>query len=303
MGDERDAMNLEVRRPRLAVHAGGVARQAQVDQLAGLDPEVAERLVHLAAHGLGPVVGDDGTVEDSRTRARHRVQEVAAELLEGGGPPALHPCRRRGRRRPCRPLHQLFGDEDAPRTALAQHAFDLDLADERALVETDDPVADLRGGWDAHVAIRLGHPACYLLMDGSDRAERRPPASDQAADQLRVLLDRTAAAGRLRVPPALAVGLLLAAVTGATLHLISMPEDERDLEVSDRLRGVVIASPIDPPFPCAAPSGSSDHGFASRSLALDAVLDDTHDVAGGDDPPLRSPGLALLRDWLHRLAR
>jgi hypothetical protein len=75
--------------------------------------------------------------------------------------------------------------------------------------------------------VRLPEPArrlsaFYLLMYGTDRPGRRPPAADEASDLLLKFPDRVAAAGRLRVPSALAARLCLAAVTaadGATLPI------------------------------------------------------------------------------------
>lgn len=68
------------------------------------------------------------------------------------------------------------------------------------LAHTDDPVDDMRRGWDIHVDFGLRHPTFYLLMYGTDRPGRRPPAADEAHDLLLKFPDR-AAVGRLRVRP------------------------------------------------------------------------------------------------------
>lgn len=179
------------------------------------------------------------------------------------------------------------------RAALAIHAFDLYLAEKHALAPTDDPVDDIRRGWDVHVDFGLSHPAFYLLMFGTDRPGRRPPAAREAHDLLLRFLDRVAAVGRLRVPPALAAQLSMAAVTGVTLLLIGIPPEDRDPGISPRMRDNLIDSLVTDPAP------ASDPGLASRALALDAAL-----VAADEDGlPLRPPETALLRDWLDRLAR
>jgi Tetracyclin repressor-like, C-terminal domain len=153
----------------------------------------------------------------------------------------------------------------------------------------------MRRGWDVHVDFGLGHPAFYLLMYGTDRPGRRPPAADEASDLLLKFLDRVAAAGRLRVPPALAARLCLAAVTGVTLSLIGAPVQDRDPEISARMRDTLIDSlTTGPPAPPA-----TDPSLASRALALDAALT----AADGAILPLRPPETALLRDWLRQLAR
>jgi AcrR family transcriptional regulator len=191
-------------------------------------------------------------------------------------------------------LYQLFGDKDGLLAALAIHAFDLYLAEKNNLVRTDDPVDDMRRGWDTHVHFGLRHPAFYLLMYGTDRPGRRPPAADEARDLLLKFFDRAAAAaGRLRVPSALAARLCLAAVTAVTLSLIGVSAEDRDPEISTRMRDTLIDSLTTDPPP------ARDPGLASRALALDAALT----AADGATLPLRPTETALLRDWLNQLAR
>jgi AcrR family transcriptional regulator len=233
-------------------------------------------------------------VDDTKARTRRQILEVAADILEREGAQAVSTrsvAAAAGIR--AASLYQLFGDKDGLLAALAMHAFELYLAEKQTLTQTDDPVADMRRGWDVHVNFGLRHPAFYLLMFGADRPGRRPPAADEADRLLMKFLDRVAAVGRLRVPAVLAERLNFAAVTGVTLSLIGMPADERDPEISTRMRDTLVDSLIIDPPPAADP------GLASRALALDAALG-TADEA---NLPLRAPETALLRDWLERLAR
>jgi hypothetical protein len=85
----------------------------------------------------------------------------------------------------------------------------------------------------------------------------------------------------------------LATATGITLSLIGAPAEDRDPEISARMRDTLIDSLTAGPPPVTAP------GLASRALALDAALS-TED---GATIPLRPAETALLRDWLRRLAR
>ena len=234
------------------------------------------------------------TVEDVKARTRQQVLEVAAVILERDGAQAVSTrsvAAAAGIR--AASLYQLFGDKDGLLAALAVHAFDLYLAEKHALARTDDPVADLRRGWDVHVDFGLRHPASYLLMFGTDRPGRRPPAIDAAHDLLLVLLDRTAAAGRLRLTSTLAARLLVAAVTGVTMTLIGAPDDDRDPQVSARARDILVDSLTTDPPP------ATDPGLAPRALALDAALT----APDGPAHPLTPSETALLRDWLQRLAR
>ena len=233
-------------------------------------------------------------MEDAKTRTRRQILEVAAEILERDGAGALSTrsvAAAAGIR--AASLYQLFGDKDGLLAALAIHAFDIYLAEKHTLAPTDDPVADMRRGWDTHVEFGLRHPALYLLMYGTDRPGRRPPAADEAHDLLLRFFDRAAAAGRLRVPSTLAASLTLAAVTGTTLALIGAPAEDHDPQISPRMRDTLIDSLTTDPPPAADPA------LASRALALDATLA----AANGAALPLRPTETALLRDWLHQLAR
>jgi AcrR family transcriptional regulator len=234
-------------------------------------------------------------VDDVKTRTRQQILEVAAGILERDGAQAVSTrsvATAAGIR--AASLYQLFGDKDGLLAALAIHAFDLYLADKHTRAPTGDPIADMRRGWDTHVDFGLRHPAFYLLMYGTDRPAKRPPAAGQAHALLLEFFDRAAAAGRLRVPSELAARLTLAAATGVTLSLIGVPAGERDPELSPRLRDTLIDSLTTDP-----PAVTEDAGLATRALALDAALT----AADADAVPLRPTETALLRDWLHRLAR
>jgi AcrR family transcriptional regulator len=232
-------------------------------------------------------------VIDEKTRTRQQILQVAAGLLERDGVQAVSTrsvAAAAGIR--AASLYQLFGDKDGLLAALAVHGFDLYLSAKHTLRATDDPVADMRRGWDRHVDFGLRHPAFYLLMFGTDRPGHRPPAADQVHDLLLRFLDNVAAAGRLRIPPPLAADLCAAAVTGVTLSLIGTPTGQREPQISARMRDTLIDSLVTGPQP------PVDTALPSRALALDAALT-TADQAS---LPLRPTEAALLHDWLHRLA-
>jgi AcrR family transcriptional regulator len=233
-------------------------------------------------------------MDEAKDRTRQQILQVAAGILEREGAQAVSTrsvATAAGIR--AASLYQLFGDKDGLLAALAIHAFEEYLAEKHALAHTDDPVSDMRHGWDAHVDFGLRHPAFYLLMYGTDRPGRRPPAAEEANALLLRFLDRAASAGCLRVPPATAARVLLAAVTGVTLTLIGAPAQSRDPEISGRMRDTVIDS-LTTSLPPAA-----DSGLAARALSLDAA------VAAADPQtlPLRPAETALLHDWLYQLAR
>ncbi len=233
-------------------------------------------------------------MDDVKTHTRRQILQAAASILDREGAQAVSTrsvAAAAGIR--AASLYQLFGDKDALLAALAVHGFDIYLAEKHELAHTDDPVEDMRRGWDMHVDFGLRHPAFYVLMFGTDRPGRRPPAAQEAHDLLLKFLDRAAAAGRLRVPTLIAAHLLHAAVTGVTLSLIGAPAGDREPDVSARMRDTLIGSLTTDPPPAADP------GLASRALALDAALT----AAEGTPLPLRPTETALLRDWLDQLAR
>lgn len=244
--------------------------------------------------------------DDAKARTRREVLEVAARILERDGVRAVSTrsvAAAAGIR--AASLYQLFGDKDGLLSALAVHAFDLYLARKEDLGATDDPVADMRRGWDAHVRFGREHPALYLLMYGTDQPGRRPPAADRARLQLQAFLDHAAETGHLRVPPALAADLLVAGVSGATLALIGDPAvdgagaDDRQLserQLSDRMREAVIDAVTTPGASGSAATTGAD--LATRAVTLGAALRATPPA----DLPLRPAETALLHEWLEQLA-
>lgn len=218
---------------------------------------------------------------------RTRIVTAALALLEHDGPDALSTravAAAAGVQAPT--LYRLFGDKQGLLDAVAAHGFATHLADKTAVSASDDPVADLREGWDRHVAIGLGNPALYTLMYGPGRAAS--PAARAAIDVLARHIARIAAAGRLRVPEARAVALVHAAGSGTTLTLIATPVADRDPALSATAREAVIgAIATDAPLvPAAGPVGAA--------VALRAGL--------GSVEALTDAEQALLREWLDRIA-
>src|SRR3954447_22587188 len=61
-------------------------------------------------------------------------------------------------------LYRLFGDKRGLLDALADQGLERYAARKGNLKETDDPVADLRAGWDDHMDFAFANPALYQLM-------------------------------------------------------------------------------------------------------------------------------------------
>jgi len=98
-------------------------------------------------------------------------------------------------------IYRQFGDMQGLLDAVAEDWFARYLQAKVAREGSaggGDSVADLRAGWDAHVAFGLANPAFYALMYGDPRPGAMPTAAAEALGLLEGLVRRVAEAGRLR---------------------------------------------------------------------------------------------------------
>ncbi|GAA5122517.1 TetR/AcrR family transcriptional regulator [Pseudonocardia adelaidensis] len=188
-------------------------------------------------------------------------------------------------------LYRLFGDKNGLLSALVDYGFDRYLATKRAAAPSEDPVEDLRNGWDTHVEFARSHPAVYRLMFSPSFATV-PSAAEEAMRLLRRVLDRCAAAGRLRVEPGLAAQMIMSANIGLALNLVTQPENYPDPELSRRVRDAVHAAVLGPGRPAGEDGQDS---LVVAALQLAAVLRNRPTELG-------EPETALLRHWLDTLA-
>lgn len=186
-------------------------------------------------------------------------------------------------------LYRLFGDKAGLLSAVVDYGFDRYLATKRAARPSDDPVEDLRSGWDTHVAFALAHPSVYRLMY-SPSVGAMPAAADEALRLLRGVLDRCAAAGRLRISTDQAAQAIMSANVGVALSLVTQPAVYDDPSLSTRVRNAVHAQVLvmDPP--------ASPPRAPVTALQLSAQLRES--PAAGLSPA----ELALLLEWLARIA-
>src|ERR1700712_989995 len=216
---------------------------------------------------------------------RTRIVEAAGRLLQARGEGAVSPRgggAAAGVQAPT--IYRLFGDKQGLLDAVVTHGFERYLAEKTVREETDDPVADLRTGWDLHVGLALERPALYTLMYARPNGEGHSPAARAAFAVLAALVRRIAAAGRLRVGEDRAVGLVHAAGSGAALSLIAVPPAGRDPGLSAAAREAIVAAITTDAAEATAP------GPVGAAVTLRAALDD---VAV---PPDAEPG--LLAEWL-----
>ncbi|WP_343216524.1 TetR/AcrR family transcriptional regulator [Deinococcus aestuarii] len=230
------------------------------------------------------------------TGARERIVEATAELLARGGREAVSTravSAAAGVQAPT--LYRQFGDLQGLLEVTARETLAAYVREKATHEPTDDPLEDLRRGWDLHVAFGLANPAVYTLIYGDPVAGAHTLAARDGLAVLHRLVTRVAQAGRLRVGVPLAVGLISAAGEGVTLSLIGTPPEARDPHLPAALREAVLAA-----ITIAHLQGSASQErpgadrVAARATALQAVLSEAPDVLS---PAERH----LLGEWLDRL--
>jgi AcrR family transcriptional regulator len=155
-----------------------------------------------------------------------KLMKAATKLLAERGPEGTSTraiCEAAGVTQPT--LYHHFGDKGGLIEAVVTEGFERALAGKKAKErETDDPVDDLRRGWDDHVSFGVANPHFYAVMHGRPGLGRLPKAAEEAGSMLRSLTKRIARTGRLRVEQELAAQAVWAAVYGVTSMLSSMPD-------------------------------------------------------------------------------
>lgn len=184
-------------------------------------------------------------------------------------------------------LYRLFGDKDGLMVAVIDKVWGEYLAMKRSAKSSDDPLIDLRHGWDRHTAFALAHPHAYRLLFGASLS-RTPEAPMEAMEILRAILERLAVQGRLRVSPDQAAQIIMAANSGIALSLILRSEDYSDLSISTLTRDAIFGA-----------------------LIIDADVSMLDDVASISATTLRAHlkqsdlfttnEIGLLNEWLQRI--
>ena len=226
---------------------------------------------------------------------RERMVRAAAELLATGGREAVSTravSAAAGVQAPA--IYRQFGDMRGLLDAAALHGFSSYLETKRARPREDDPVDDLRRGWDHHVEFGLTNPAIYALLYGEPRPDAEPAVVREGNLILHGLVQRIAEAGRLTVGVDRAVGMVQAACKGVTLTLMGRDPATRDQGLSDATREALLSAiTVDAARPSARRERDGD--VARRAVALKAVL---------KAQAVLSPAEAvMLGEWLDRLSQ
>lgn len=222
---------------------------------------------------------------------RERIVRSAAALLAEGGREAVSTrsvSAAAGVQSPA--IYRHFGDMSALLDAVAEHGFEDYLATKGALAPSGDPVEDLRRGWDLHVEFGVSHPALYSLAYGQGQPGVQTPAAKRAAAILAVQIRAIALAGRLQMSEDAAAHLVHAAGCGVTFTLISMPQDQRDPDLSARAREAAIAA-----ITTDGGAGDVDRGRRGTVVAMRAMAPELTGLSDAER--------ALLVEWMDRASR
>ncbi|WP_327350665.1 TetR/AcrR family transcriptional regulator [Streptomyces sp. NBC_01304] len=231
--------------------------------------------------------GEADTPSAPREQTRQRVIDAAIDLLEREGREAVTTravAVAAGLQPPA--IYRLFGDKDGLLEAVAEHGFAAFLASKNVDPDPQDPIEDLKAGWDLAVEFGLANPALYTLM--YSEPTRASAAFDAGMEILRGRVGRLAAGGWLRVDEELAVMIIHATARGAVLTWLSQPDDRRDLALLTTLRQAMVTAVTN------HQPAVRDAGPAGAARALRATLPEQNSLSGAEQ--------RLLREWLDRLA-
>ncbi|MBM2615985.1 TetR/AcrR family transcriptional regulator [Actinoplanes sp. LDG1-06] len=180
-------------------------------------------------------------------------------------------------------IYRLFGDKEGLIDAVAEHVMASYVAAKSQAATDDDPVADLRVGWQAHVEFGLANPGLYALLNAPGRVS---PATATGIEVLRRRVHRLATAGLLRVDEARATDMIHAAGSGTVLALLQTPAEARDPGLADAMFEAVATRIL-----TTAPS-TADTGTTAVAVTFQTALPDL--------PALTEAERALMAEWLTR---
>ncbi|MEV5941426.1 TetR/AcrR family transcriptional regulator [Streptomyces sp. NPDC051994] len=240
--------------------------------------------------------GEDGTTaikpdtpSPGREQTRQRVIEAAIDLLTRGGRDAVTTravADAAGLQPPA--IYRLFGDKDGLLDAVAEHGFAAFIATKHIDPDPQDPIEDLRAGWDVAIEFGLANPALFTLMYTEPSRTRYSAAFKTGMEILMGRVRRLAAGGWLRVDEELAAQVIHATARGAVLTWLSLPQDRRNPALLTTLRESMVATVTN------QQPAVRDAGPAGAARALRAALPEQTNLSSAEQH--------LLTEWLNRLA-
>lgn len=228
--------------------------------------------------------------------SRARIIRAATELLASGGRDAVSTRAVSAAASVQAPtIYRQFGDMRGLLDAVAREVLADYVRQKSSFELTEDPVADLRAGFQHHVAFGLTNPAAYRLIYSAPETFADAPAKREGEAILVKQVTRIAEAGRLKVSVPHAVRLITSAAKGVVLSLIAMPVSDRDPGLANSMCDAILAAIATNASADQRTELDSESRVAARAVALRAVLAESQDV-------LSSAEQRLMGEWLDRLA-
>jgi AcrR family transcriptional regulator len=197
-------------------------------------------------------------------------------------------------------IYRQFGDMQGLLGVVARETLTVNVREQGIRALTNDPVEDLRRGWDLHVAFGLANPDAFALLYSAPSVAAHTSLIREGVAVLQGLVARIAEAGRLRVDVVHATVLIHAAGTGVTLTLAATPPEERDPRLSEVMREAILTAVTVPASAKAPKGGGPDAAPAAERVAVHAIA---LRALLTEAPSVLSPAeRQLLSDWLDRLA-
>src|SRR4029077_6203069 len=136
----------------------------------------------------------------ARSDVRARIVSAATDLLATGGRAAVTTravSDAAGVQPPT--IYRHFGDMQGLLDVVARETLAINLREKARLARTNDPVEDLRRGWDFFVEFGLANPDAFALLHATPSSPASASAIGTAVAMLEGLITRIAEVGRLRL--------------------------------------------------------------------------------------------------------
>jgi len=185
-------------------------------------------------------------------------------------------------------IYRLFGDKNGLINATAEYCLTKYIAEKATYDVHLDPIEALRMGWDNHVRFGLTYPDLFKIISCQLQSNTLSTAMAAGMNVLREKIKRVALAGCLVVSEERAVALMHSACVGTVLTLLSVPEKQRDMTLSELSREAVLTAII------IGESEPTSLKPSSAAIRLKAMLDQTSILTPGEH--------LLLQELLDRIA-
>ena len=227
-------------------------------------------------------------LSEKQDRNRNRILDVTESLLKSVGRDAVTIRAVADEAAVQLPtIYRLFADKASLLDAVAERGFARYMAIESDQRDSQEPLEQLRRGWDIHVLFGLENPELYDLMYAESHSRAVTPAAQIALDGLAALIERLAASGSLKVSRDEATFIAFSSAAGTVLSMYFLPSALHNPVFLVNVRESMISSIT------TESTGRDGSPITNAAVTLEGNLQRL--------PALSSNEKNLLRDWLDRI--